>query len=121
VNSFQEKENMARSVLVAFGVIAVLFVGSQRLLSPPATASANSPAEDALAAKPIYVAAKDHVAYTLEKVEFRKLGGRDFLVGREMKDPPYQITRAKFPGATVWVPLDAITEMVELEPRKSEK
>jgi hypothetical protein len=112
---------MARWILVVCGVIALLFLGGLHLFSPPGTASADAPAGSALSGKPVVVLAKDNVAYTLEKAEVRQLGGRAFLVGPEMKDSPYQITKERFGGATVWVPVDAITEMVELEPRKREK
>jgi hypothetical protein len=113
---------MARWALVAAGILGFFLVVDLHLLWPPAKAGAEAPPPAAgLSGKPLLVLGKDSIAYTLEKGEVRRLGGRDFIVGRVMKDPPFRITREKFSGATVWVPLDAVTELVELEPVKPGK
>jgi hypothetical protein len=92
-----------------------------RLFFAPAQADAADPIATALSGKPIFIQAKDNVAFTLEKPEIRQLGGRSFVVGREMKDSPYHLTKELFGGSLVWVPVDAITSLVELEPPKREK
>jgi hypothetical protein len=111
---------MARWYLIAFGLIAFVFLAGLRVASSPAQPGAAAKAP-ALSGKPIFLQAKDHVALTLEKVEIRQLGGRAFVVGQEMKKSPYQITKEMFGGATVWVPVDAVTQLVELEPVTREK
>jgi hypothetical protein len=112
---------MTRWVFVAVVVIGLLFLGGLHRFAPPAQADAEAPGAPRLSGKPVVVLAKDNVAATLEKVEVRQLGGRSFIVGRVMKDPPQQITKDLLPGATVWVPVDAVTQLIELEQPKPEK
>jgi len=108
-------------LLLAFVTIGLLFLGCLRLLSPSAEAGNKPASAGPFSDKPVLVQAKDQVAYTLVKVEVRQLGGRSFLVGREMRNSPYMITKEQWKGAMVWVPLDTVTQMVELEPVKPEK
>jgi hypothetical protein len=110
---------MTRWLLAGFGLIAVLLLVGWRQFSPPAQAGADGPPVPALSGKPILILAKDKVGFSLEKPEVRQLGGRSFVVGREMKNAPS--TKEQFGGATVWLPVDAITQIVELEPPKGEK
>ena len=112
---------MARWLLVAFVGIAVCSLVGGHLYSPPARAVAEGKAAPALSGKPLFVQAKDGVAYILDTAEVRELGGRKFLVGREMKNSPYGLTKEQFVGATIWVPVDAITSLVELEPIKPKR
>ena len=109
---------MARWLLVAFGLFGLLFLAGWHLFSPHAQAGIDAPA---LSGKPIFVQANGNVAFTLEKAEIRQLGGRAFLVGRQIKDDPYKLTKELFGGGTIWVPVDGITQLVELEPVKREK
>jgi hypothetical protein len=108
---------MTRRTFVAVGLISLFLAGSLHLFWPPAKAGEATPAQ--LSGKPVVVLAKDGLGYTLEKADVRQLGARAFVVGRVMKDSPY--TKEQFSGATVWVPVDAITELVELEPIKPAK
>ena len=113
---------MARWAFVAAGIMSLFLVGSLHLFWPPAKVDAQAPASaPGLSGKPVVVLAKGGDGYTLEKAEVRQLGGRAFVVGRVMKDDPYHITKEQFGGATVWVPVDAVTQIVELEPPKPEK
>jgi hypothetical protein len=112
---------MTRRLLIACGLIVLLFLGSLRLFFPPAQAGAEPPAAPVLSGKPVLLAAKEGVSATLEKPEVRQLGGRSFVVGREMKNEPHQYTKERFGGGMVWVPVDAITLLVELEPVQRDK
>jgi hypothetical protein len=113
---------MARRLLVVVGLIGLLFLGGVRLFWPSARAGAEAPGAPALSGKPVFLLAKDSVAHTLEKPEIRQLGGRMFVVGRQIKDDPYKLNKPLFGGAaTIWVPVDGITQLVELEPVKPEK
>jgi hypothetical protein len=112
---------MKRWVFVAAVVISLLFLGGLHLVPTPVKAGPDAPEAPRLSGKPVVVLAKENVATTLEKAEVRQLGGRAFIVGRVMKDPPYQITKDQFAGATVWVPVDAVTQLIELEQPKPEK
>ncbi len=67
----------------------------------------------AFSGKPIIVFAKD-VGVTLEEPEIRQLETRTFVVGKEAKKWS-QWTRTQFGGGTVWVPLENVTMIVELE------
>jgi hypothetical protein len=112
---------MTRWVFVAVGVIALLFLGSRQRFLPPAKADPDALAPPLISAKPVVVLARDNISYTLEKAEVRHVDTRAFVVGRVMKDAPYKITREQFAGATVWVPVDTVTQLIELEPSKPEK
>ena len=111
---------MKRWSLVAFGSIAVLVVGLRQFL-PPAQAGADAPAAPGLSGKPIFLLAKDNVAIAMEKPEVKQLGGRSFLVGREMKNATPQYVKERFGGAVVWVPVDSVMQIVEIEPPLREK
>lgn len=96
---------MIRWWLVGYGLVGALLLGSWLRVSPSVQAGADAPAAPALSGKPLFLQAKDNVAYTLEKAQVRQLGGRAFVVGVELKNSPYQITKEQFGGATVWVPV----------------
>jgi hypothetical protein len=64
----------------------------------------------------LVVLSKDNVAATLKDARVRSLGGRAFLVGLDVEGP--KITRPTFVGKTVWIPLDGVTQMIELEDPK---
>jgi RNA polymerase sigma factor (sigma-70 family) len=113
------KLKTATGMLLVLGVgIGLFFLIGSHPLPQPAHAAANDAIAPALSGRPACILTKDNVAVTLEKFEVRQLGGRAFLVGREMPDSKY--TKAKWGGGTVWVPVDAVTEFVEL-PSKDEK
>jgi RNA polymerase sigma factor (sigma-70 family) len=100
-------------LVLAVGIGMFFLIGS-RPLSQPAQAAANEPTAPGLSGKPAYIGTKDGVNVTVEKIEVRQLGGRAFLVGREVTNS--KITKAQFSGGTIWVPVDAIKELVELQP-----
>jgi hypothetical protein len=55
---------------------------------------------------------------SLADIRTRSLGGRQFLVGSEVKTG---YTKGTFVGRQVWIPVDDVTQMVELGDRKPEK
>jgi hypothetical protein len=55
----------------------------------------------------------------LEQARIRSAGGRHFIVGKEVKDSSY--VRSHFGGATVWIPLDDVKQLVELEKPRGDK
>jgi hypothetical protein len=113
---------MVRLLFVVFGAMALLLLGGVRLLSPSVEAGDEPAAPATFSGKPILILAKDGVGYTLVKAGLRQLGNRSFVVSQEMKDSPYHLTKERFGGGTVWVPVDSVTEIVELEaPPKREK
>src|SRR5207249_2068792 len=57
-------------------------------------------------------------AATLADIRTRSLGGRSFLVGSEVKS---EYTRGTFAGKQVWIPVDDVTQMVEIGDPKPEK
>jgi hypothetical protein len=117
---------MRRLLLVAVGVFGLLGVGGAHLFTPPrAGGKAPAPPDPPpFSGKLIAVITKDGLVgagYTLEKATVRQLGGRAFVVGRVAKDPPRKLTPPDVPGTTVWVPVDAITHIIEMEQRKPNK
>ncbi|MGF1583192.1 MAG: hypothetical protein ACFCD0_28055 [Gemmataceae bacterium] len=63
------------------------------------------------------VIAKNGVAVTLKNARIRSLGGRSFLVGVETKNPQ-QITKLRFDGKVIWIPVDGVTQMIEVNIKK---
>ena len=61
-----------------------------------------------LAGKVVFVQTQREAA-TLEKAHVRRLGDRDFIVGRVVKDDG--LTKPTFAGSTVWLPLSDVTRM----------
>jgi hypothetical protein len=94
------------------GVVGLLVLGAVMLVRSVGATPA-PPKKNPFAGKYLLVMARDSVTVTLDKAELRELGGRAFLVGKEMKESPY--TRQRFGGGTVWVPVDNLTQVVELE------
>ena len=58
------------------------------------------------------VIAKDSIGATLEDARVRSVGGRSFIVGREVAGP--QITTPRFVGKIVWIPITDVVQMVEV-------
>ena len=71
--------------------------------SPSRQAAHKEPPLVGLSGKPILIQAEKDVASTLEKPEVRELAGRAFVVGRELKDDPYESIPQRFAGGIVWV------------------
>jgi hypothetical protein len=59
----------------------------------------------------LVVIAKGEVGATLKDTRVRTIGGRSFIVGREVEGP--KITKPSFVGNVVWIPLDEVIEMIE--------
>ena len=112
---------MARWFFVAVGVFGFTVLTCLWVYSPSTQAADKEPPVVGFSGKPIFVQAEKDVAFTLEKPEVRQLGGRAFVVGRELQDDPYDFTPQRFVGGTVWVAVDGITQLIELEPRKREE
>jgi hypothetical protein len=107
---------MSRSTLLAFGLLAMLGVGVASLAT-----SAQQPKvarSEALPDKAVFVQAKEQIAATLERPQIRKLGGRDFVVGKET-DSAY--TKGRFGAGIMWIPLDNVTQLVEVQDIKRDK
>ena len=113
---------MVRWLFAAFVLLALLLVvGLHPLpLIPQVDADTSAVPSGPAFATPVFIEAKDGVAFTLENAEIRQLGGRAFVVGREAKDSPHEITMTMFDGGMVWVPVDSVTRVVELVPHKSD-
>ena len=63
-----------------------------------------------------YVEASEVLTFTLEQTEIRQMGDRLFLVGREVVNPAQGLSRSRYSGGTVWLPIDSIRVFVELPP-----
>ena len=105
---------MPRSKWLALGATTLLALGVGTA-ALPARKSEGAPPGPAkvFAGKLLLVLAKDGVAVTLERPEVRQVGGRAFVVGKEAKGSPY--SRERFGGAPVWMPVESVTQLVELE------
>jgi hypothetical protein len=65
----------------------------------------------------LVVFAKDKLGATLKDPRIRSLGGRTFVVGLEVEGP--KITPGpRFVGKMVWIPLDDVVQMVEVDEAK---
>jgi hypothetical protein len=64
----------------------------------------------------LVVLAKAQVGATLKGARLRTLGGRSFVVGTVVEGP--NITRATFLGKVVWIPVDDVTQLIEVEEEK---
>jgi hypothetical protein len=103
---------MSRPTVLAFGVLVLLGFGLA-VLTLPAQGPKEALRPETLSDKPVLVLSKQSgVAATLEQARIRSVGGRQFVVGKEMKDSSY--TKANFAGGTIWIPLDDVTQLVEL-------
>jgi hypothetical protein len=65
----------------------------------------------------LVVLSKEKVGATLKEARIRTLGGRAFVVGVEVEGP--KMTNPMFLGRTVWVPLDDVIQMVEVDDAKA--
>jgi hypothetical protein len=68
----------------------------------------------------LVVLTKHQTDATLRGAQVKTLGGRSFVVGTEVAGGP-NITKARFPGRTVWIPVDEITQMIEVDDAKEGK
>lgn len=103
---------MVRRPMFALGVVVLAAVAgglascaaqTKRATQPPA-----APPEMELAGKVVFVQTQRKAA-TLEKARVRRLGDRDFIVGRAVKDGA--LTKGDFAGSTLWLPLADVTRM----------
>src|SRR5262245_30520799 len=112
---------MSRSTLGVLGVLVLFGLGgaavalSAREPQPqPAPAAAVT-----FQGKALFVESKMRVAATLEKAQLRTVSGRAFIVGKEVRNSPY--TQATFANGTVWIPLEDVSRLVELEDLRGER
>ena len=103
-----------RSTLLLLGIALLLAPAALIWLRPAPEAVAAPAPPEKLSDKPLYIHAKDNVNYVLSKPEVRQLGGRSFLVGKQ--DVDNKIVPRKFGSGLVWVPIENVLEIVELEP-----
>ncbi len=105
---------MNRSIRSGLPVVALLGLGTLALAlhgqAPPAKETQTTAV---FTGKWILVEASKEVSATLEKAEIRAVGGRNFIVGLSAKDS--SITKEHFPGARVWIPLENVLRIVEIE------
>ena len=106
---------MSRKILLASVVVALLGISlvSWAAPVPPAKDKEATPAE-VLTSDFVLVVTSDGVGYGLAKPRIRSVGGRSFVVGKSEKDNNHYVN-ARYPGKVIWVPLDKVKEMVELE------
>jgi hypothetical protein len=64
----------------------------------------------------LVVLSKENFGATLKGARIRSFGGRPFVVGLEVKGP--NITKPRFVGSVVWIPLNDVIQMVEVEEPK---
>jgi hypothetical protein len=103
---------MVRRPLFAVGVVVLAAVAgglaSCAAQTKRATPAPAAPPEADLAGKVVFVQTQREAA-TLEKARVRRLGDRDFIVGRVAKDDT--LTKPQFVGSTLWLPLSDVTRM----------
>jgi hypothetical protein len=75
--------------------------------------------DPAITKKHLVVLAKENGSATLKEARIRTLAGRSFVVGISVDTE--KITRSYFPGRTIWIPVDCVTQMIEVEARAAEK
>lgn len=68
---------------------------------------------DTLAKGLLVVLSREGQGATLKDARIRTIAGRSFVVGVEVEGP--RITRGTFAGKVVWLPLDDVRQMVELD------
>jgi hypothetical protein len=104
---------MSRKTLIASVVVALLGITlvSWAAPVPPAKDKAATPAEVLLGNTVLVVT--DGKGHVLAKPQIRSVSGRSFVVGKAMKEGNY--VNEPFPDKVIWVPLDSVREMVELE------
>ena len=105
---------MARPSLPAFALLAAA-AGSVTAVvlaggDPPAQ-TGGAVAGVPFAGKAVLVTARDDVAVHFEDAAVRTIGTRQFVTGRERQSSTY--VKSLFGGGAVWVPLDAVTLIVE--------
>ena len=78
----------------------------------PQPASEESPPP----AGPVFISAANGVGVVLQDVRLRAVGGRQFLVGEEVAN---RLTKTRFRGGILWIPLDAVSLLVEIADAKA--
>jgi hypothetical protein len=104
---------MSKPMLCGLTVATVLSLGILTLALHAQGQPAKEPQAPAFTGKVILVEAGPGVAATLEKPELRVAGGRTFVTGTAVQDST--LTKEHFPGARVWIPLEDVKRLVELE------
>jgi hypothetical protein len=105
-------------VLLVLGLLVLLGIGIASL-GRSAEGPKVAPQPESVSKHTVLVLAKEQVAATLEQAQIRQLGGRRFIVGKVVKGSPY--TKDTFSGGTVWIPVDDVTQLVELPDLKRGK
>ncbi len=102
---------MSRSTLLGLGTLTVLGIGIASV-ALSAHGPGPGPRPEALSSShPVLVMSRHQVSATLRGARLRSLGGRQFVVGDEIPSP---YTKVQFQGGTVWIPLEDVTQLVEL-------
>ena len=112
---------MTRSMLLSFTVVAALTAATAIFVVPHESSRAADEPGAVRLDGPIFVQAEGDNAFTLDNVEVRKVGNRTFVFGREITDSPHMITRNRFGGAGIWVPIDDVKVLVDLPPLPAKK
>jgi hypothetical protein len=102
---------MSRTTVLASALLALLGVGMVTW-ALNAQVPKDTARPEALSDKPMLILSKqNNVEAHLEQPRIRTIGGRQFVIGKEVKDSRF--VKDKFGGATVWVPLDDVAQLVE--------
>jgi hypothetical protein len=105
---------MSRSTLFVALVLAVVGIGFAAWSSlAQAPKEKGTPGSEPLSSKPVFVMDGEKVAYVLEQPRIRSAGGRSFVVGKSKAGT--SLVKDQFAGNTIWIPLDKVTQMIELE------
>ncbi len=111
---------MSRAAWLVLASVGLLAVGATALSLRAQEAKPDAAPKSPFSAKYLVVLSKNGAgAATLEHPQLQTLGGRSFVVGREAKNSPF--TKEQFRGATLWLPVDEIAQLIEaddLRPRE---
>ena len=100
---------MSKRMWCVLGLVAILAnLGMVLYAKEPQAQQPGMPA--GFSGKFVFVHAGEASA-TLEEPRLRTLGNRSFIVGKSANDSV--LTRPRFPGATLWIPLDQVHEIME--------
>jgi hypothetical protein len=104
---------MSKQMLYGLTVISVLALGIVTVALYAQGAQEKGAPPPAFSTKLIVVEPGPGVGTVLEKPEIRSIGGRTFVTGMTLNIP--QLSRELFPGSRVWVPLEDVKRIVEIE------
>jgi hypothetical protein len=99
-------------VLLGLAVLGVLAAGPTALAQRPKASAKAAKPEVSFKGKLVLVQTKSQ-AVVLENARLRPLGDRSFVVGKAIQDNV--VTKAPFPGATIWLPVADVLQVAEFD------